>query len=76
MTDSIDYAAIERSFGCDTCKHDKDGRSGDYCEVCGWSSNSPSEYEPMSGSIQEKLYNGEPEKISHGDYLRFLRTGK
>lgn len=44
------------TFGCDTCKHQDDGKWLDYCEKCNPDHYPPSEYRPIEGSIQEKEY--------------------
>ena len=72
----IDFGSIERSFGCDNCKHDSDGLAGDYCEYCSPDYSPPSKYRPAHRTIQEKVYYDKYDKITYEEYLRFIKTGR
>lgn len=76
MDGRIDYQSIRNSFGCDNCKHENDGYWDDYCRVCNPDCFPPSKYRPKKGSIQEKLYYDEFNRITYQDYLRYLKIGK
>ena len=76
MDGRIDFQRIRDSFGCDNCEHENDGMWDDYCRVCNLDSVPPSKYYPVKGSIQKQFYFKEFDRITFGDYLRFLKTGK
>lgn len=68
----INYKLISDTFGCDTCKHQDDGMWDDYCRICNPDYYPTSKYRPVRGSIQEKVYYDDCEKITYKEYLRFI----
>ena len=76
MDSRIDLNKIRENFGCDNCKHADDGMWDDYCRICNMDYSPPSKYRPVKGSMQEKLYYDEYDRISFNDYIRYLITGR
>ena len=68
IDDRINYEAIVRSIGCDTCCLVNAG----YCGEC--DPDTVSNYRPFSGSIQEKYINERAGEITYAEYLRFCNN--
>ena len=74
----IDFNAIVRSFGCNNCEHDVDGRA-DLCASCGPGDRVgaiPPNYRPRRGTIQEKVYYDRHSEVTYAEYERFSSPEK
>ena len=70
----IDSTLIVRSYGCDNCKHENDGKWDDYCRICNPDITPPSKYRPAKRTIQAKFYY--EKSITYEEYLSLLKIRK